>query len=128
MSVRVRVDPADPTPPYEQLRAQLSQLITGGVLEGGSRLPPVRQLAADLGLATGTVARAYRELEAAGLVETRRGGGTVVAASVPRLSGRERHARVGSLMGEAVAQARRLGASEAEIETAFEQAVRTASP
>ncbi|MCU7725117.1 GntR family transcriptional regulator [Actinoplanes sp. KI2] len=70
----------DPTPPYEQLRRQLVELIRFGVLAPGDRLPPLRQLAADLGLAVGTVARTYRELEVAGLVISRRGGGTRVAA------------------------------------------------
>jgi len=71
----------DPTPPYEQLRRQLTDLIRYGVLRPGERLPPLRQLAADLGLAVGTVARTYRELETAGLVVSRRGGGTRVAAT-----------------------------------------------
>jgi DNA-binding transcriptional regulator YhcF (GntR family) len=53
------------------------------VLSPGDRLPPVRQLAADLGLATGTVARTYRELEQAGYVRSRRGGGTRVAPTAP---------------------------------------------
>lgn len=79
----VTVDVLDPTPPYEQLRRQLADLVGSGVLGPGDRLPPVRQLAADLGLAVGTVARAYRELEAAGLVRTRRGGGTRVASTPP---------------------------------------------
>jgi DNA-binding transcriptional regulator YhcF (GntR family) len=70
----------DPTPPYEQLRRQLVKLIHYGVLAPGDRLPPLRQLAADLGLAVGTVARTYRELEATGMVVSRRGGGTRVAA------------------------------------------------
>jgi GntR family transcriptional regulator len=74
------VDTGDPTPPYEQLRRQLAGLIQSAVLTPGSRLPPLRQLAADLGLAVGTVARAYRELESAGLVTSRRGGGTRVTA------------------------------------------------
>ena len=52
----VTVDVLDPTPPYEQLRRQLADLIGSGVLSAGDRLPPVRQLAADLGLAVGTVA------------------------------------------------------------------------
>jgi GntR family transcriptional regulator len=69
----------DPTPPYEQVRRQLAELIGSGALPRGERLPPLRQLAGDLGLAIGTVARAYRELEAAGLVVSRRGGGTRVA-------------------------------------------------
>lgn len=69
----------DPTPPYEQLRRQLAELIRDGVVASGQRLPPLRQLAGDLGLAVGTVARTYRELETAGLVESRRGRGTRVA-------------------------------------------------
>ena len=73
------VDPDDPTPPYEQLRRQLGGLVGAGVLAAGDRLPPLRQLAGDLGLAVGTVARAYRELEAEGLLVSRRGGGTPVA-------------------------------------------------
>jgi GntR family transcriptional regulator len=72
-----------PTPPYEQLRRQPVELIRYGVLAPGDRLPPVRQLAADLGLAAGTVARTYRELEVAGMVVSRRGGGTRVAAVPP---------------------------------------------
>lgn len=79
----VTVDVLDPTPPYEQLRRQLADLIGSGVLGAGDRLPPVRQLAADLGLAAGTVARTYRELEQAGYVRSRRGGGTRVAPSPP---------------------------------------------
>ncbi|MGN7248621.1 GntR family transcriptional regulator [Janibacter anophelis] len=80
MSVAVTIDLVDPTPPFEQVRRQLTTLIETGQLVTGDRLPSVRQLAADLGLATGTVARAYKELEGSGLVTTRRGGGTRVAA------------------------------------------------
>ena len=72
------VDTGNPTPPYEQLRRQLAELIQSAALQPGDRLPPLRQLAADLGLAVGTVARAYRELESAGLISSRRGGGTRV--------------------------------------------------
>ena len=65
------VDPQSAVPPYEQLRAQVTGLVTTGGLPPGTRLPSIRQLAGDLGLAPGTVARAYRELEAAGVVATR---------------------------------------------------------
>ena len=58
--------------------------ISAGELPAGTRLPPVRQLANDLGLAANTVARAYRDLEAAGLVETRGRGGTIVTAAGDR--------------------------------------------
>jgi GntR family transcriptional regulator len=69
-----------PVPPYEQLREQIAGLVATGDLPPGSRLPPVRQLAADLGIASGTVARAYRELDEAGLIEGRGRHGTVVRA------------------------------------------------
>ncbi|MEU0008023.1 GntR family transcriptional regulator [Streptomyces sp. NPDC006314] len=79
----VRVDTTSPVPPYEQIRAQLADLIGSGRPAEGERLPTVRQLASDLGLAAGTVARAYRELETASLIRTRRGAGTRVALSPP---------------------------------------------
>ena len=78
--LRVVVDLGAAEPPFEQVRAQLSGLIGAGKPLPGERLPTVRALAADLGLAVNTVARAYKELEAAGLVETRRRAGTVVAS------------------------------------------------
>ncbi|MBO0832356.1 MAG: GntR family transcriptional regulator [Actinobacteria bacterium] len=62
----LRIDLSRPVPPYEQLRAQIAGLIAAGELPSGSRLASVRQLAGDLGVAPGTVARAYSELEAAG--------------------------------------------------------------
>jgi len=75
------IDFRSPVPPFEQVRLQLAQQIHDGTLIVGARLPTIRQLAADLGLAINTVARAYRELEDAGLVETRGRSGTVVAAA-----------------------------------------------
>lgn len=86
----LRLDLADPTPPYEQLRRQLAELIDAGTLAAGERLPPLRQLARDLGVAVGTVGRTYAELEAGGYVTSRRGAGTrvlprPVAAPVQRL-------------------------------------------
>ena len=75
----VVLDDESPLPPYEQIRAGLAASIGSGAMTAGTRLPPVRTLAQDLGIAAGTVARAYRELEQAGLVETRGRGGTVVS-------------------------------------------------
>jgi GntR family transcriptional regulator len=77
--VILRVDLHSPIPPYEQLREQLAGLITSGSMAAGDRLPTIRQLAGDLGVASGTVARAYRELESAGLVASRGRHGTRVA-------------------------------------------------
>ena len=74
------VDADSPTPPYEQIRAQIVASIASGELAPGARLPTVRRLAGDLGLATNTVARASRELERGGVIETRGRHGTYVAA------------------------------------------------
>lgn len=81
MSAGISVNLGSATPPYEQIRAQVSSLIALGTLAPGTRLPTVRSLAADLGIAAGTVARAYKELEQSGLIETRRRNGTVVAGT-----------------------------------------------
>ncbi len=75
----VLLDPASAVPPFEQVRSQLTAAIESGELPPASQLPTVRRLAGDLGLAVNTVARAYRELELAGLVEGRGRHGTFVA-------------------------------------------------
>lgn len=79
MTLQVEVDLASGIPPYEQVRLQVVAHVSAGRLRAGDRLPTIRALATDLGVAAGTVARAYRELEAAGVVATRRRTGTVVA-------------------------------------------------
>ena len=111
MTAGISVDLASATPPYEQIRAQVSSLIALGALEPGTRLPTVRRLAADLGIAAGTVARAYRELEQAGLVVTRRRNGTVVAGT-PAPAGQE---PAGALAGTTAP-----GAVAAEVAAAVE--------
>ena len=81
----ITVDVKAPTPPYEQIRSQIAAHVQGGMLPVGARLPTMRALAADLGVAVGTVGRAYTELESAGLVASRRRTGTVVTgAPAPR--------------------------------------------
>src|SRR5688500_16566550 len=75
----ITIDPSQPAPPYVQIRDQIADLVGACKLEEGARLPTVRQLATDLGLASGTVARAYQEWEVSGYVTTSRGGGTRVA-------------------------------------------------
>ncbi|AGL17482.1 GntR family transcriptional regulator [Actinoplanes sp. N902-109] len=82
----ITIDPGSPLPPYEQVRRTIAELAAAGALPAGTRLPPVRHLATQLGLAVNTVARSYRELEQAGLVETRGRAGTVItpaAAGIP---------------------------------------------
>ncbi|WP_043264050.1 GntR family transcriptional regulator [Streptomyces sp. CT34] len=118
----VRVDTASPVPPYEQIRTQLAALIVTGQLTEDERLPTVRQLAADLGLAPGTVARAYRELEAAELIRTRRGAGTRVAA-LPSERMHPNAEQLAMLARNFTSAARALGADTQAILTAVRKAL-----
>ena len=75
------VDPFLPTPPYEQLKQQIADARASGAFAAGHRLPPVRHLASELGIAPNTVARAYRELEVSGVIETRGRAGSFVTGT-----------------------------------------------
>jgi DNA-binding transcriptional regulator YhcF (GntR family) len=79
--VIIRLDPDRAVPPYAQLTEQIGTMIRSGVLAPGARLPAIRHLANDLGVAVNTVGRAYRELEQDGLVATRGRHGTTVLPS-----------------------------------------------
>jgi DNA-binding transcriptional regulator YhcF (GntR family) len=107
----VAVDTASSVPPYEQLRDQLERLITSGQMPAGHRLPAIRQLAADLSVAPGTVARAYQELERTGLVRSRRPQGTFVQAGA---GGRRQAALLSELARRYAEQARQLGVDSDE--------------
>jgi DNA-binding transcriptional regulator YhcF (GntR family) len=114
----IAIDHSSLVPPFEQLRSQYAALVASGQLAAGTRLPTVRQSAADLGLAPNTVARAYRELESSGLFETRGRGGTVVSAQgnqarAKAAEGAEAYARQVASLGIGAAEA--LGLVEAAL-------------
>ena len=89
----ISIDSNAPEAPYEQVREQVRAQVASGELTPGTKLPTVRALAADLGLATNTVARAYRELEALGVIETRgRAGSVVTGGGVDRAAREAAHA------------------------------------
>lgn len=121
MNLVLALDPDDRTPPYEQIRRQLADLITAGRLGPGDRLPPLRQIAGDLGLAVGTVARTYRELEQEGLLISRRGGGTRVAAATGRSAAADRRRLLAGMTADFVARARALGFTDDEVALALRQ-------
>ncbi len=75
----VTIDSNAAEPPFEQVRRQIAEGASSGTLKPGHKLPPVRTLAADLGLAANTVAKAYRALESDGVIETHGRGGTLIA-------------------------------------------------
>jgi DNA-binding transcriptional regulator YhcF (GntR family) len=112
MTLQVVVDTSAAVPVYEQIRSQLAGAIADGRLADGQRLPSVRSLAADLGIAANTVGRAYTELEGAGLIASRRRTGTIVTAgSRP------------TVPAEVLADTARLARSAASARLTTEQAV-----
>jgi GntR family transcriptional regulator len=102
----VAIDPRDATPIYAQLERGLRAAIATGRLQAGDQLPTVRQLAVDLQVNANTVARVYLELERAGVLETRRGVGSFVAATAARAHPpRERERRLDALVTRMLADA-----------------------
>ncbi|GAA4119757.1 GntR family transcriptional regulator [Nocardioides fonticola] len=77
-SLRIVIDPGSGQAPFEQIRRQVADAVDAGALVAGTRMPTVRALAEELGLAVNTVARAYRELETDGVLDTRGRAGTFV--------------------------------------------------
>lgn len=74
------IDTNDPRPIYQQVADGIKELIARGKLAEGASLPPVRQLAVDLGVNLNTIATAYRELQKDGLIGIRHGSGSVVVS------------------------------------------------
>ena len=81
-TLHVTIDADAATAPFEQVRTQIASAVAEGRLDAGTKLPTVRQLAADLGLAPNTVARAYRELEADSVIATHGRNGTFVRSEL----------------------------------------------
>lgn len=104
----VQVDLSIQTPVYEQIRSQIAAQIAAEELPAGAKLPTIRGLAAQLGLAVNTVAHAYRELESAGLINTRPRHGTTVAGS------NSSRARLREAAMSYAATVKRLGVSQEE--------------
>ena len=124
--MRIWIDESARVPPYEQLRAQLRLMVSSGRLKPRERLPPIRSLAEELDLAPGTAARAYRELEWAGIVEGRGRAGTFVVDEPPvAFSVVER--QLADAADAFAAEAERLGAGQQAAIVALETAFATRS-
>lgn len=117
--MNITVDTSSPVPPFEQIRAGIAELIAVGALAPETPLPSVRQLATDLGLAAGTVQRAYTELRLAGLVCTRSRQRVVVAAPAHGDTDLEAtHRQVATAARRYVQLCRLLGVSDGQIRRA----------
>ena len=124
---RLVLDLASGVAPWRQVRDQLALLIAGGQLPVDTQLPTIRQLAGDLGLATGTVARAYRELESHGVLHTARRRGTVVVAKPRDLSADPLRALTEEYVGKIRALGVGIDSTLMAVREAFDQTKSTAT-
>jgi len=117
----IRLD--SPVPLAEQIRLGIRREIASEELKPGDSLPPVRQLASDLGVNFNTVARAYRDLEQEGLVTSVRGRGTLVASSTEtrRESGTVVRARLADRIRNILSDARLAGITRESVRRVIQQ-------
>ena len=113
--MRIHISTDDGVPIYLQIVNQVKYLAASGGLAAGEELPPIRVLAERLVVNPNTVARAYRELEAAGLVEKRRTAGTYLTDGGSRLARGERMRILAGRIDGLLAEARQLGVSIEDV-------------
>lgn len=110
----ITIDERDRRPIYRQVVDEIKGLIARRELEEGSSLPPVRQVAADLGVNLNTIAFAYRQLQKEGLIKVRHGSGAIVTSTI--VSGKtEEQLRV--QLRTALTQLALAGLKHSEVET-----------
>ena len=113
--MRIHISSSDGVPIYLQIVNQVKYLVASGRLAPGEELPPIRVLAEKLVVNPNTVARAYRELEAAGVVEKRRTAGTFVSEAGSPLARRERLRILTERVDALLAEARQMGIAVSEL-------------
>ena len=107
--MQIHVSDTDGTPFYQQVVTQIKFLVASGRLEEGEQLPPVRKLAEQLLINPNTVARAYRELEAEGVVAPKRGAGVFVSDVGSPLSRKEKTRILGERINAMLTESQQLG-------------------
>ena len=113
--MRLKLDAASPRPIYLQIVEQLRLQVARGELEGGSRLPSVRELALELRINPNTAARAYRELEREGVVVKQQGRGVFVAERKAKLPAAQRRRQLDARLDELLVAAWQLGVAPEEL-------------
>ncbi|MDF1746241.1 MAG: GntR family transcriptional regulator [Gimesia sp.] len=113
--MQIQLSEADGTPYYQQVTNQIKFLVASGRLEPHQQLPSVRGLAQQLTITPNTVARAYRELEAEGVVISKRGAGVFISNGVSPLSNKEKRRILNERMDALLTESRQLGVDEATL-------------
>jgi len=122
--LQITIDDSSERLIYDQIVEQISEAVAVGRLRPGDRLSAIRPLADDLGIAPGTVARAYARLEAAGVVVTDGARGTFVAAPGQQAPSDARHPPMQELLRPVVVAAFHLGVTPMELRAALDAAMR----
>ena len=118
--IEVRLSSSARSPMFTQIEEQVRQLVATNHLQPGERLPTIRDLAESLAISPGTVVRAYRQLEQDGVIQSRRGGGTIVVGQAKdRQLLTLRQTRLSNMMSHGILEALSQGYSLEEIEAAF---------
>ncbi len=113
--MQIHISPHDGVPIYLQIVNQVKYLVASGRLEPGAELPPIRTLAEQLLVNPNTVARAYRELEIAGVVVKRRTAGTYVSDAASPLARRQRLKIISERVDALLAEARQMNIQTDEL-------------
>lgn len=117
------LDPASPVPIYQQVVDGIRRLVAVGALRSGDQVPTVRDLAAQLRVNRNTVARAIQDLEAQGVVRTRVGQGTFIAAAAEEAAGASREGLLGEAIDRLITEARQLGVALQDLPEAVRRRV-----
>ena len=118
--IQIQLDFRAGLPIYLQIVQQVSNLVAGGRLNPGEKLPTVRQLAAELRVNFNTVARAYRMLDEARLISTQQGRGTyILEAPPPEVQQQLRHEALDGMTRRYIIETRRLGFTTDEVRASF---------
>jgi GntR family transcriptional regulator len=126
--VEIRVSTSDGTPIYQQIVQQVKYLAASGRIRAGEELPPIRALAEQLRINPNTVARAYRELEVAGIVEKRRTTGTFVSDAQPVIEREERRRILSARIDALLAEAHQLKISTEEVRELLRERIEALRP
>ena len=113
----ITVDERDKRPLYQQVVDEIKSLIAAGGLPEGSTLPPVRQVAGDLGVNLNTIAYAYRQLQKEGLVKIRHGAGAVVTSRLMREPTEQLRSQLGTSLTHLALAGLKLSEVRALVET-----------
>lgn len=123
MSIWLKVDTRSGVPLYLQLVEQIKHAVEIGTLVAGDELPTVRQLVSDLTIAPNTVVKAYKELQDAGIIESRPGRGTIVTGQLNAFGRQQRIDEVLGHLRDAVRDAAGLSLEQAALDESYQAAV-----